>query len=96
MIQSVCFIFVMLNRHVTVNSRAAKLYLKIIPVSVAMFLSPWKLHCQLTAEGRRQGKRLPFISALAELLIAAASTLAHIQLGLMFAAHVFGFSTPWH
>lgn len=96
MIQSVCLIFVMLNRHVVVNSSAAKLNLKTIPVSVATFLSPWKLHCQLTTEGRRQGKRLPFISALAELLIAAASTLAHIQLGLMLAVHVFGFSTLWH
>lgn len=96
MIQSVCLLFVMLNRHVTVSSSAAKLNLKTILVSVAMFLSPWKLCCQLTTEGRRRGKRPPFISALAELLIAAASTLAHIQLGLMLAANVFGFSTPWH
>lgn len=78
------------GRVMTVNGSAAKLNFRTRLVPVAKFLFPWKPYC-ITVKGRKQGNT-SFYLGFSRLLIPAVLTLTHIQLALMLAAHVFGFS----
>lgn len=88
------FLFDMLNRRVMmVNRSSAKLILQTIQVSVATFLSPPKLHCQLTVEGGRHGKG--FYLGFSGMLIPASciNALSHSISAPFSGAHSWAFHT---
>lgn len=85
------FLFDMLNRCVMmVNRSSAKLILQTTQVSVATFLSPPKLHCQLTVEG---GKG--FYLGFSGMLIPASciNALSHSISAPFSGAHSWAFHT---